>query len=1127
MIYTFYSYKGGVGRSMALANVAELLYQSGLKVLVIDWDLEAPGMERYFFSEPDIEKVLEKPGVIDMLQGYKNQMSQELQISEDENTLPFETPDQFFVDIHSNPSEEGRLWLIPAGRRSKDHFAEYAYKVRTFDWQGFYDNWEGELYFDWLHQQFEQAADVVLIDSRTGVTEMGGVCTYQFADVIVMFCAANQQNLEGTYRMLLDFKDPRVEKLRNRPLDVLVVPARIENGESDFLNEFQERFGTIFTPYTPSILGTGLDLFRRLAIPYTPRYAYKEIIAVREKTKASAKEMVDAFSLLTFTISRLAPEDAAVRLALPETEITIGGETVIGSIVGGDLVVGEKAVSTSVQIREVFGDIASSIIAGRDVIQNIIYPFADDRFYISRAITEYGIGLYQRILASLISTVTVPYKFLNAFDLEDEKIFFGRDRMLKKLHRTLMSDRLVVLDAESGVGKTSLLNAGILPLLIREDRLPVYINVYDDPIIAIKRVIAPYSLGPWPQSLPQLALEEFLSFASESLGHQIKELVIIFDQFEEFFVLDPESEKRQQFFESLIACYNNEALPIRFIISIQSDYVSHLIPLLIDLPNIHRNLYQLEAMSRDELQMAITGAVTKCGITYEQALLHVLLDDLGDNGMELSHLQIVCTRLYESLLEGETTIRLKKYEQLGRKEGILKSYVHDALGRFSERDELIAKDILEELITSPATEQLLTNEVLSKRITFSKQETVNILDWLVEARLLRKKASTGETSYEIAHDYLTPAINSWIDQVDLEFEQIEELLRLEVETWRMHGTPIPRGRLGLLYRYRDRLLELDTETQECVLSSALHYRFAVQEWVKLTGKTGKDVLLAALQSPEITLRQTAAETLGSFRDSSVEEPLINSLRDESSDVRSAAAKALGELGDTRAIESLIAALSDESSDVRSAAAKALGELGDTRAVESLIAALSDDNRDARSSAVKAIGQIGMPVMDPLIAVLQDDDWYIRQGAAQALGQIGDTRAVELLITALQDQDREVRQGAAQALGQIGDTRAVELLITALQDQDREVRQGAAQALGQIGDTRAVELLITALQDQDREVRQASAQTLGHIGDIQAVEPLIFALEDRSQEVRRLAAVALKEIGTPEALSAIENLSIHS
>jgi formylglycine-generating enzyme required for sulfatase activity/MinD-like ATPase involved in chromosome partitioning or flagellar assembly len=342
MIYTFYSYKGGVGRSMALANMAEIFCQAGLRVLMVDWDLEAPGLERFF--PVNSTEILDRLGIMDMLSRYKQKMSQEkitVSVGED---LPFDKPGRLAVNIHTDSYSKGQLYLLTAGKRSKEHFSKYANAVLTFDWQDFYENWEGEAYFEWLRKQFNQVADVVLVDSRTGVTEMGGVCTYQLADVVVMFCSANQQSVEGTYNMLLNLKRPEIQELRGRPLEVLVVPARIEDAESNFLNEFQQEFLKLFAKHAPEVLGGSSDQLWRLAIPYTPRYAYKETIAVLEKGKASAKEMIEAFNLLAFTISRLAPEDSAIRLALPETEVTIGGETIVGSIVGGDVVVGDKVV---------------------------------------------------------------------------------------------------------------------------------------------------------------------------------------------------------------------------------------------------------------------------------------------------------------------------------------------------------------------------------------------------------------------------------------------------------------------------------------------------------------------------------------------------------------------------------------------------------------------------------------------------------------------------------------------------------------------------------------------------------------------------------------------------------------
>ena len=295
MIYTFYSYKGGVGRSMALANVAELFYRSGMKVLMVDWDLEAPGLERFF--PVDLEETLGKPGVIEMLLRYKEQMAQDLPIPEDETVpLPFDKPDQFAVDVYPDATGKGRLWLLPAGRRSQEHFAEYAYAVRTFDWQDFYENWEGELYFEWLRQQFERIADVVLIDSRTGVTEIGGICTYQLADTVVMFCAANKQSLDGTHEMAQNFMDPRVQSVRRgRPLNFLIVPARIEMAEGDLLDKFQEDFMGLFKDSVPRAQRIDTQELWQLGIPYIPKYAFTEAVAVREKDLASAAPMAAAF----------------------------------------------------------------------------------------------------------------------------------------------------------------------------------------------------------------------------------------------------------------------------------------------------------------------------------------------------------------------------------------------------------------------------------------------------------------------------------------------------------------------------------------------------------------------------------------------------------------------------------------------------------------------------------------------------------------------------------------------------------------------------------------------------------------------------------------------------------------
>ena len=117
-------------------------------------------------------------------------------------------------------SSSGELWLLPAGWRASrkraeekapafdDRFPKYAAAVQDFNWNEFYVKYSGAQFFEafraLLTSSVNGAApkfDVVLIDSRTGVTEVGGVCTRQLADVVVSFCAPNTQNLQGAERM--------------------------------------------------------------------------------------------------------------------------------------------------------------------------------------------------------------------------------------------------------------------------------------------------------------------------------------------------------------------------------------------------------------------------------------------------------------------------------------------------------------------------------------------------------------------------------------------------------------------------------------------------------------------------------------------------------------------------------------------------------------------------------------------------------------------------------------------------------------------------------------------------------------------------------------------------------------
>jgi HEAT repeat protein len=562
---------------------------------------------------------------------------------------------------------------------------------------------------------------------------------------------------------------------------------------------------------------------------------------------------------------------------------------------------------------------------------------------------------------------------------------------------------------------------------------------------------------------------------------------------------------------------------VRFVIGIRSDYFSHLATFQCHLPHIFHNEYYLQPMTRKEAQAAITGPVAKLDrpVVYEKALLDTLLDDLARGGIELPHLQIICTRLYEALTTEKTSIPLALYERLGYAEGVLGSYLIKVLDKLPGSEAVIAKRVLKELISSKATRRVLAYDILMARVEAKRNELDDVLARLVHARLLRRGEVAGEITYEVVHEYLIREIKTWVDQRDLELKQVEELLARETVSWRTHGTPIPRDRLELLYTQRERLKGLNDETWKCILQSALEADSSVLDWVRQAGDVGKRHLLKALSDTDVEKCKRVARVLGQLGDPCAAEPLATTLRDKDHKVRRVACEALIKIGPP-SVDPLIAALQDgRCHDTRFLAADALGAIGETRAIEPLIAVLEDNGElePIRQAAARALGKLNDPkAIEALVAALRVQDRDVYQTVVEILGQIGEL-AASSLIAALEEESASVRQAAVTLLAGSRNLCAVRGLVNALGDKDIKVRRAAAGALAKTGRP-AVEPLIATLHDRRRDVRWAAARVLGKIGDSRAIEPLVVALEDKSEHVRFAAAGALEKIGTPAALSAL-------
>ncbi len=224
MFVTFYAYKGGVGRTLALANVACLLAEDKehpQKVLVWDFDLEAPGLHRLFTpSEPH------RYGFVDLAYEYAN------------TSKVGDVKDCIYA------SDVDGVDVLPAGRVGEP----YCERLQQIDWPGLFteDPADPGPFFSPLLESIRALEyDYVLIDSRTGLNDQAGICTQLLPDLIVTLFRLTDQNLDGLAHVVPAIRS----ELKRRGKDavtILPLASPVPSSSSRGIHENRKRAQTIF-----------------------------------------------------------------------------------------------------------------------------------------------------------------------------------------------------------------------------------------------------------------------------------------------------------------------------------------------------------------------------------------------------------------------------------------------------------------------------------------------------------------------------------------------------------------------------------------------------------------------------------------------------------------------------------------------------------------------------------------------------------------------------------------------------------------------------------------------------------------------------------------------------------------
>ena len=373
-----------------------------------------------------------------------------------------------------------------------------------------------------------------------------------------------------------------------------------------------------------------------------------------------------------------------------------------------------------------------------------------------------------------------PYVGPRPFGQSERARFFGRAHEVRDLLSLVLAQRVVLLYAASGAGKSSLLNAGLIPLLEEEkgfDVLPVARLLSDrnrEASSGTRNVFASALLASWSAPTDASSIADYLGSRERPLDGEgfPGPRAIVVDQFEELFTLYPDRwSDREPLFAQVCEALDSDPF-LRVILVLREEWVAQLDPYAALLPGRLRTRFRLERLDRDGALAAITGPLEGAGCSFAPGVAESLVTDLltlridagGGHTVETQgefvepvQLQVVCRSLWSELPPGVTEVTTEHLRALGNIDEVLAGFYDVAVAAAltaARTDELRLRAWIEdELITSGGTRGTVY------RAAGATADMANeVLDELEEKRLVRAEWRAGARWYELTHDRLIEPI---------------------------------------------------------------------------------------------------------------------------------------------------------------------------------------------------------------------------------------------------------------------------------------------------------------------------------------------------------------------------------
>jgi WD40 repeat protein len=368
-----------------------------------------------------------------------------------------------------------------------------------------------------------------------------------------------------------------------------------------------------------------------------------------------------------------------------------------------------------------------------------------------------------------------PYKGLAAFqDSElDALLFFGREREIAAVAANVLANRLTVLYGPSGVGKSSLLGAGVARRLRETSGAPVVVHDAwaEDP--AARLVASVHA------ECGELGATAGLVDTVAAAAHQSGELHLLLDNFEEYMLYHGVEGPLSTALPELL---RRPGLRVNVLLALRDDALAELDEFAGRIPELFSNLLRLDRLDREAGRAAILGPLARYSelagesFTAEDALVEAVLDEAStDTGVEAPYLQLVLERLWEREREEDSReLRLATLRAIGGARAVVREHVRGALDALPLAEQEAAARVVRQLVTPSGRKVSHEPSDLAEYADVEETELRRLLETLGRERIVRgvNGMQGTPTRYEIFHDVLGPPILAWQAGHQLQRERI-------------------------------------------------------------------------------------------------------------------------------------------------------------------------------------------------------------------------------------------------------------------------------------------------------------------------------------------------------------------